>query len=236
LRLEPSKFSQPGYWSRNHVWIIAASASGLLILAVVAPTLVSLARTGDWGIASAPTEGPTDRATVGNDGNLLLHYPGVNVPATVSALEAPWDDDDEVVGVTVGGEARAYLLESMSRPARHVINDMIGKSPISITYCNRDRCVRAFTQEEKQGPLDISVGGIHQGERLLLMTKGQRYFQKTLEAFASGAVDTFPYKDVPFTVTTWKQWKEAHQNTLASIPPEHDPKPENPGNLFRSGG
>jgi hypothetical protein len=58
------------------------------------------------------------------------------------------------------------------------------------------------------------------------MIHGERFHQESLEPYAPApAGPGFPYKDMPFTVTTWKQWKQAHPDTQASIPPVHDEKP-----------
>ena len=59
-------------------------------------------------------------------------YP-VNDPETVPAAEATYlRHDDEVFGVVVNGQARAYPVPMISY--HHVVNDVIGGIPIAVTY------------------------------------------------------------------------------------------------------
>ena len=60
-------------------------------------------------------------------------FPSVVDPAVVSAREAPWlEDADEVVGVVVQGQARAYAITMLAY--HHVVNDVIAGIPVLITY------------------------------------------------------------------------------------------------------
>lgn len=54
-------------------------------------------------------------------------------PKTVAADEATFlRDDDEVVGFVIDGEARAYSVRMLAY--HHVVNDQIGKTPLTVTY------------------------------------------------------------------------------------------------------
>ncbi|MBB75196.1 MAG: hypothetical protein CMJ75_11865 [Planctomycetaceae bacterium] len=54
-------------------------------------------------------------------------------PRFVSAEDAVFlEDDDEVLGFVVNDQARAYGLQATCY--HHVINDLIGKQPIAVTY------------------------------------------------------------------------------------------------------
>jgi hypothetical protein len=154
----------------------------------------------------------------------LLHtFPGVIEPPFLSSSEAPWNDEDQVIGVVVRGQARAYLVSALSRPDRHVINDRIGQIPVSITYCNIDLCARAFTKEGTDSHLDLAVGGQHNFRGLLLLVGNARFYQNSLEPYEPGQpLSRFPYQELPLTVTTWKTWRELHPNTQASgLSPGH---------------
>lgn len=68
----------------------------------------------------------------------LLAGPGsrfvvLDEPATVSAQEANWLKEDELVlGVVWGGSARAYPIRQMAY--HHIANDIIGGKPYLVTY------------------------------------------------------------------------------------------------------
>jgi hypothetical protein len=128
-------------------------------------------------------------------------------------------DDAVVIGVEVGSVARAYVVQAFEvrnlRPAdaqqdpevakvlgRHVVNDVIDGTAISVTHCDRNRCTRVLTDADSAEALEIGVGGWDDG--MLLLIDGERVPQ---------AAQDVPFEDVPFEVTTWEQWREEHPHT-----------------------
>src|SRR5262245_25715745 len=64
-------------------------------------------------------------------------YEGTRQPPAVPAAAAKLDDDDVVIGVVAAGRARAYLLRAMDGgPENHIVNDLVGGAPVSVTYCD----------------------------------------------------------------------------------------------------
>ena len=144
---------------------------------------------------------------------------GIREPATMSAADADIPPEKSVIGVCVDNQCRAYLIESftmqpgheitlgandasMQALGRHVVNDLIGEMPISVTYCDSSQCARVFTAEDDES-LDLAVGGYHEGEMQLLLL-GKRFSQLAADA---------PLKDYPFEITTWEKWKARHPAT-----------------------
>ena len=144
---------------------------------------------------------------------------GVARPQVVPGDQAPVPDRAVVIGVNVGSVARAYVVKAFEvrdlDPAkaardpeaakvlgRHVVNDVVDGTPISVTHCDRNRCTRVLTDSDAADALDIGVGGWEDG--MLLLIDGERVSQ---------AAEEVPYEDVPFEVTTWKQWREEHPHT-----------------------
>jgi hypothetical protein len=170
-------------------------------------------------LASMQRREPEGNASRSKSNDLLRTMPGVAQPPVVDPRAVPWKGEDAVVGVTVNGQSRAYLVEALSRPDYHIINDLIGLVPVSITYCNINRCARAFTQEGAKSPLDIAVGGQHNLRELLLLVDGARFHQDDLKPYDPGhGPASFPYQQVPLTITTWGKWKKLHPDTQASLP------------------
>ena len=153
-----------------------------------------------------------------------LNVNGIDAPATLEADEAVLPDDRLVIGVRVGMTARAYLLSAFAENklefpigktgvamidaqdeaaiARHVVNDIVGGQPITVTYCGLQQCARVLTEENGRAPLDVGVGGWDDG--LLLHIEGSRLPQQS---------NAIPLEDVPFELTTWKEWREEHPQT-----------------------
>ena len=188
-----------------------------------------IARSGN----GAPADGPPVATPDGRPGAVppgrhmrpfTLEVNGILRPATLEADEARVSDDRVVIGVRVGMMARAYLLSAFGENnlqfpigrtgiamidaqdeaalARHVVNDIVGGQPITVTYCGLQQCARVLTEVNRGAPLDVAVGGWDDG--LLLFIDGSRMPQRS---------DGIPLEDVPFELTTWKEWRDEHPQT-----------------------
>jgi hypothetical protein len=157
----------------------------------------------------------------------LVDSPGIVQPVTIPGVSANLPDDAPVIGVVVEGQSRAYSEKALSGgPSKHVINDLIGSVPLSVTYCDITHCARAFTGRHLGVPLDLGTGGLAD-RQLLLMVGGQRYHQQSLTPFVAEKAFSdspepeaspnpptpFPYDDYSCEQTTWKVWREEHPQT-----------------------
>jgi hypothetical protein len=122
-------------------------------------------------------------------------------------------DDAEVIGVSAAGADRAYLLASLVATQYHVVNDQLDRTPVSITYCDRTDCARAFTGGEDGRPLDLTAVGFSAEGGLVLGTGQGQFFQKTGRPVGPGALTPFPYRELPSVRTTWREWTGAHPDT-----------------------
>jgi hypothetical protein len=154
---------------------------------------------------AAPTEEERDA---------VLIIPGIREPGTLTAEEATVPDHSEVIGIEAGGAHRAYLLDGMSTPPTHVVNDLPGGVPVSVAYCKLRDCATAYTGARPTGvPLDLGVYALFQGH-LVLMAKGGAYFQEPTEAHPGAEQpDRLPYQSYPFERTTWGTWRHKHPDT-----------------------
>lgn len=137
--------------------------------------------------------------------------PGVRRPAVRSAADAGLADSAPVVGVVIAGKARAYSLAAMSSMSRHIVNDLVGEVPVTVTYCDLHRCLRVFTDEEKRDALEMSQAG-RGTDGLLVMYGGMSYSQATGQPPVAGA-PPLPLRTLPHEEMTWKAWREKHPET-----------------------
>jgi hypothetical protein len=126
--------------------------------------------------------------------------PGKRQPPTEPADKADLAPDEEVIGVSVGGASRAYVCAALSTLGGHVINDAIADTPVTVVFCDRNRCARAFTMPDRTAPLEIDLGG-WTGSQLLLHVNGR--------LFPLDAAD-IPFDEVQVEKTTWREWQQAH--------------------------
>jgi hypothetical protein len=144
------------------------------------------------------------------DGPNLMDYPGHLLPAAEAAAGAGLARDDVVIGVRVGGHARAYRLALLCGPRNHVINDRLADARVTVTYCERTGCTRVFAGAGPD-PLDVRIGGYQNG--LLLLLDGHRYRQDTGDPLGGGNGLPFPLAPIEFVRTTWAEWRAAHPDT-----------------------
>jgi hypothetical protein len=142
---------------------------------------------------------------------MVFEAPGIRQPRAFSAGEVALEDSEAVIGVTEGGHSRAYLVSALANRAKHVVNDVLGGIPVSVTYCSLRNCVRVFQAFASHEPLDLSVGGL-QNHRLVLKSGGHAYLQE------SGAPldlqsPAFPYEAHPWELTSWGAWRKRHPET-----------------------
>lgn len=137
-----------------------------------------------------------------------LEHPGLVRPPSAPAATVTLKDTDAVIGVVVDGRPRAYVVNALSNPRTHVVDDVVAGHPVTVTYCDRKDCTRVFTGDG-DGPLDVNVGGYDDG--LLLRINGRRYRQDSGEAMEPG--EPLPFPQMGFVRTTWKEWRDAHPDT-----------------------
>ncbi len=76
-------------------------------------------------------------------------WPGVKDPPIVSAGEANLKDDEPIIGIEINGHFRAYRQAGLAGVTGHVVNDLIQETPVTVTYCDRADCARAFTSDQR---------------------------------------------------------------------------------------
>ena len=145
----------------------------------------------------------------------LLDLPVIENPCVLPAASVRLQDDVPVIGVSIGGRHRAYVLEAFAPLDQHVVNDHFGGAPVSVTYCDRTDCVRVFTAPGQERTLDLAVGGWvgRYEEGTLVLGVGSNHYRQTTGEAIEETAPPFPYRDVDFVRTTWKHWHDAHPDS-----------------------
>lgn len=149
---------------------------------------------------------------------VLIDGPLIVSPPVAPSGKVQVPDDCPIIGVTYNGKSRAYVVSAFFRSHQHVINDLIGGKPFTITYCDRTNCTNVFTSHDSRLPLNVTVGGWAGTEvlgTLLIRVGSKLYRQDTLKALSSG--EEMPYASVAFERTTWKEWLSKHPDSDAYL-------------------
>ena len=130
--------------------------------------------------------------------------PGIVDPPVEAASAATAQDSAEVIGVSVNGHSRAYFVSDMGTPFTHVINDIIDRVPVTVTFCDRTGCARVFSNtDEPDRPLDVGIGGFANGQMVLHVDH---------KNFGQNSRD-IPLQELEFERTTWGAWKSAYPDS-----------------------
>jgi len=215
-------------------WWVAVAAS-VLTFAVAAALLLPILANRDWdpvfsGFDLAKTLVPSDLivTAMARDGVRVLSEPATIDPAEVDhrnqeergKLLVP---NDRVIGVTLGGEARAYPLRLMRW--HEVVNDVVGGEPIAVTYSPLCDSVVVFSREVDGEVVELGVSGLLYNSNTLLYDRNldpaASALWTQLDGRAVAGPDPANQPPLPLRVaslTTWAAWRELHPSTRVLEP------------------
>jgi hypothetical protein len=129
---------------------------------------------------------------------------------------------DRVIGVEVGGEARAYPLRLLRW--HEAVNDVLGGRPIAVTYSPLSGAMAVWDRRRPAGdPAELAVSGwLHNSNTLLYDRRGRArpsslWHQLTGEAVAGPAAGE-RLEPLPSSLQTWADWRRAHPETTIMAP------------------
>ena len=225
-------------WKKSRAALIAALAALATLAAAcseppAAPTPTPLP------LRSTPTPTPTPRPADpwesavevdGFAGSLIQWVPRDSIPAEFEPMFRPaeWADEllpterapeprmaasEQVIGVSINGEHRAYSVPYLGR--REIVNDVVGGRKIAVTWCPLCYTAIVFDREVDGRELTFGVSG------KLLMNSLVMYDRETgslWSQFAGEAVygpkDGTRLEIVASQLITWGDWRRQYPDTL----------------------
>jgi hypothetical protein len=148
--------------------------------------------------------------------------PALDNPKHISAKEATYlNDDDEIFGIEINGDIRAYPLRIMGW--HEMFNDVIGDVPISLAYCTLCGAGIAFEGDVKgreiygvKEPFTFgSSGFLYQSNKLMYDRNTDSLWNQFTGEPVSGALKDsgISLKIRPVVITNWGEWKKLHPTT-----------------------
>ncbi len=156
-------------------------------------------------------------------------------PATIEAAEVDRFNeeergkllvsDDRVIGIAIGGEARAYPLRLMRW--HEVVNDVVGGKPVAVTYSPLCDSVVVFSREIDDAIIELGVSGLLYQSNTLLYDRRAKPAEATLWTQLTGRPVAGPDPSAASSLaleladlTTWGAWRHSHPDTriLAPLP------------------
>jgi len=168
-------------------------------------------------------------------GNPRDFLPALDAPRTMAGFEMQgWNEthrtklvvsDDRVIGVVVGGKARAYPVRVMN--VHEVCNDVLGGVPLAVTFSPLCDSAVAFDRRVDGRELLFGVSGLLLDSNLVLHDRGETpslWSQMGLCAIAGPAsARAASLRQLPdVQLCTWKHWLAAHPDTDVVLPAPDD--------------
>lgn len=147
---------------------------------------------------------------------------------------------DRVIGVVVGGAARAYALHVLAW--HEVVNDTLGGRPIAVTYSPLSDASVVFGRRVGGDEFRFGVSGLLYESNLLMYDvrpggRGESLWSQILGVAVAGPRAGTGLEVMPSTVMAWGEWRARHPGTtiLGRDPRRADAYKKDPyGNYFSS--
>jgi len=135
----------------------------------------------------------------------------------VRANRARLGDSDIVLGVALNGEKRAYPVNFMTGPVNEVVNDYLGKKNIAVTWCSIDYSGIVYHREFEGRPFQFGVMGMDNGVMVLYDRQTGSHWSQLFGKAVSGKMKGERLRQLPSSLTTWKQWRAGHPETTVYV-------------------
>ncbi len=139
--------------------------------------------------------------------------PALTRPKTVPAEEATYlHPDDIVVGVEIGGQARAYPLRILVWHEN--VNDMLDGKPIAVTYCPLCNSAVVFDRKVAGQVREFGISGLLWNSNVLLYDrpsggKSSLWSQAAMRAVCGPAAEKgLELEALPSQMVTWEAWRK----------------------------
>jgi hypothetical protein len=140
--------------------------------------------------------------------------PSIDGPTFLHADEVGFVADDEpVLALEVGGEARAYPVQILIW--HEIVNDTIDGIPVAITYCPLCNSAVAYDRRLGDRVLDFGTSGMLYNSALVMYDRQteslwSHFTGEAVIGHLTGAqLDVFPMSTV-----SWADWRDAHPDGL----------------------
>lgn len=141
--------------------------------------------------------------------------PALTQPKFVAAAEASFlKGTDRVAGVSIDDDARAYPLAILNY--HEIVNDVVAKTPVAVTYCPLCDSVALFDRRTPLGEREFGVSGLLYNSNVLMYDrkgKPESLWSQLRTRGVSGPAADQALKVLPVELTTWEDWRSRHPTT-----------------------
>lgn len=140
--------------------------------------------------------------------------PSIDNPKFISVTEANkfLKDDELILGINLNGDKRAYPLQIMVW--HELVNDIIDKKPILISYCPLCGTGIAFSREVNNEAIEFGVSGkLYNSDLVMYDRKTNTLWEQITGKAIIGELTGMKLKQVSLDTIKWNEWKELYPDT-----------------------
>jgi len=140
--------------------------------------------------------------------------PSIDKPKFVSVEEADkiLQDADQVVGLNINGDIRAYPLQILVW--HEIVNDNVGGTPVAVTYCPLCFTNQVFNRTVDGQTVEFGTSGKLYNSNLVMYDRtSNSLWSQALGQAIAGKQSGIKLDRIPFDVAFWKEWKQLYPDT-----------------------
>ena len=139
--------------------------------------------------------------------------PAIDNPKFMPGTAASFlNADDRILGIEINGTTKAYPIRILNW--HEIVNDHIGDSSFSVTYCPLCGTGAAFSSAVNDKKLNFGVSGLLYNSDVLLYDRNtQSLWSQIMGQAISGPLVGQKLSPLAISHTTWRAWLAAHPKT-----------------------
>ncbi len=139
--------------------------------------------------------------------------PSIDFPQYINAGEARFlRGRERVLGIAFNGISRAYPIKILNY--HEIVNDVIGDTPVVITFCPLCGSGMAFFAKHKDQRLIFGVAGLLYNNDVLLYDRpSESLWSQIMSEAITGPMRGARLIALPVSHTTWRDWRERHPDS-----------------------
>jgi hypothetical protein len=169
---------------------------------------------------------PTPAVTLLNPRDLVTVLPRDAIPAitdpqfdSVGTAQSYMNADEQVIGLAIHGEVRAYPINILSR--HEIANDVVGGEPIAITWCPLCYSALVFSRRANGDELTFGVSGkLYQNNLIMYDHQTDSLWSQLLGQAVAGPLSGTHLRLIVASQSTWEDWRAEHPDTLVLSKPK----------------
>jgi Protein of unknown function (DUF3179) len=154
---------------------------------------------------------------------ILTAIPRDRIPSIDNPLFVPVSqeislpDREPVMSVIVNGEARAYPLRIMMW--HEIVNDVVGGTPLAVTYCPLCNASIVFEATIDGVPLQFgTTGKLRNSDLIMYDRQTQSWWQQFSGEAIAGEHTGLALKMIPSRLDSWGRFKQEHPDGTVLVP------------------